>query len=208
MSLLLAISGLDGSGKTTLANGVLARLLDAGYSAESVEAPMSRVWQNTRLLRHAAPELASLGLSKISVAMDLERLEFLQDLVVPLLRLHDVVLLQRYTLDWAAIGMAIGSDPSQRDLLLGIERLLDLRTQCVFLRLPAATAAARLKQRGHSLDPRESLPVLQQTAAAYDALCKAEPHAKVDVLDATLPPAELVEQVLVVVRYATQGARR
>lgn len=196
--LLVAISGLDGSGKTTLATRLLDRVVDEGLSGEIANTPMSRAWQNLRLLRRVSrPLVRSVSPALMGVAIDLERLAFLQDIVVPSMRLHDVVLLQRYTLDWAAISIALKGSSAELEILAAMEELLGLPTCRIFLRIDPEVAAERLRQRGRSLDPRESTRMLERTAVAYDELCAEDPS--VSVLDAEAPPDILAAEAFGIV---------
>jgi dTMP kinase len=188
MGMLIALSGLDGAGKTTVANVVREELITRGVSVEQVEPGPSRVWRLVQLLKADNPSLGRhITPNALGVAANLERMAFVADFVVPALSLYDVVISQRYVLDWAALGRALGADAAEVDLIRSAGRIDGYPVQSCFLRVDAEIAKQRLRARGRSCDAREDEELLTRTAAAYEQMLGD--FDDVLALDATRPPA-------------------
>lgn len=199
MGRLIVIEGLDGAGKRTMAEalvaafgGSVARLAFPRYG-ESVHADLVREGLHGRLggFGHEVYGMAMLyALDRHGAA---ERIR-------AALSANDVVLLDRYVASNAAFGAARLHQDARGEFVewvraLEIERLgLPVPHAHLLLRVPVAVAASRSEHRsrtepGRDLDTWESDAALQsRVAAVYDGLAKDDWLAPWHVVDGTSTP--------------------
>lgn len=201
---LVAISGLDGSGKTTLAKAVVARIAAAGETAARLKIGDLRSWSLLEQLGRQSKPYADYAFDadRISVALNLERFALLSDQLAAYASAARFLVIDRFTLDWAAVGRAFGSGEHELFLLRGLERLLPLRVEPFLLDVAPALADERIRLRGRTGELREGLPYLTNVDNAYRFLL-ASGEYRPTVLDGTLQPAQLAE--LVVDRLEQRG---
>lgn len=208
VSRLIALSGIDGSGKTSAAHALTHYYTHRGIRAERLTCGPLRLWRMRQLLVASDPTLEPyLGgrntgwiggaANKLAFAANIERMMFIQDQVMPALLDVDVVLLERYILDWMALGRVFGADQEDDRILRAASRMTPGSTTTVYLQLDAPTAYTRLLARGLSLDPREDQIALERAADAYNKLAPTLETAF--VVDASRSPHEVVEHILKVV---------
>jgi dTMP kinase len=196
MGKLISLSGLDGSGKTTLGHLLQERLISKGFTVTLIESGPLRAWTLLELLKTEVNLNAeSVTADRIGVALNLERLAFVLDHVKPACSIYDFVILSRYVLDWAAVGRAFGAGAHEIDLMRGMIKLVDISTSMVYINVPPDIAKKRLISRGQSLDVRETAPYLEKIALAYKSIID-EIKLPFIVMDGNLSPQNLVYELL------------
>lgn len=182
---LLAIEGIDGTGKTTLQHALARHWRALGLSVVELREPSRTAW-GTRARRASGkdPWTAALAFTddRRHQRGRLER-ALSQDAVVLLDRSFYSTL--------AYQGSALS--PARRRTL---ERLQVDATRVpdrvVLLDVPLATSNARMEQRGQAREPTEHAAVLERAARAYRRMAHQPGWL---VLDARRPTEELVEQL-------------
>ena len=156
--MLITISGIDGSGKSTLANKLEHSLICKGYKVKQIEFPCSKVWTNLQLLQEKGDHYEVYGncSQSVGLALNLERLSFIKEVVCPNVDIYQIVILQRYLLDFASIGYA--QDAGENELLMinDMEKVINTNSISFFLDTDQEVAFQRIQERGASLDIRET----------------------------------------------------
>ncbi|MGH3780280.1 MAG: dTMP kinase [Pseudonocardiaceae bacterium] len=197
MGRLVVIEGLDGAGKRTLADGLVAALVARGASVARMAFPRYDLDVHAELARDALyGRLGDLAGSVhgMAVLFALDRRDAAEQLRA-LRRGHDVVLLDRYVASNAAYGAARLCEDAQGpfvEWLRGLEvdrfgvPVPDLQ---LLLRVPISVAAARADHRAEGDSARakdlyETDRGLQaRCAAVYDGLAASGWLAPWSVLD-------------------------
>jgi dTMP kinase len=183
---LLALEGVDGSGKSTQAQLLAVSLLQQGRGVVLTQEPgTGPVGQKLRgylqgAHRHLSPqEELDLFLA--------DRREHVEQVITPALAEGQIVITDRYYYSSVAYQGALGLDPAW---ILAANEAFAPRPDLVFLLvLPVAQALARL-QRPRQVS--EMPPYLERVAAIYNTL--QGPH--IQRLDATASPQALHSDLL------------
>ncbi|WP_280413675.1 dTMP kinase [Nocardia asiatica] len=196
-TVLLAVSGLDGSGKSTLVRKVVDDLSAVGKSAAAIKVPDLYTWSLLEELGRDDEPYApyAFDADRISLALNLERFSRLRDLLTSQPAETDFLVIDRFLLDWAAVGRAFGSGEHELVLLRGIARLMKLPVLSFFIEVSPAVADKRITDRGRTGDPREGLHYLTRAYECYWTMIESpqfDPH----ILDGELPPKDLSAAVL------------
>jgi dTMP kinase len=194
---LVVIEGLDGAGKRTLADRLLARLADRGARTATLAFPRYADDVHAELVRDALHgHLGDLADSVhgMTVLFALDRRAAAPDLRVALAE-HDVVLVDRYVASTAAYGAARLHQDACGEFVawvyeLEIERFgIPVPDRHLLLAVPQAVAAERAAHRertepGRERDRYESDAGLQErTGAVYQGLAATGWLAPWTVLD-------------------------
>ena len=196
---LITIEGLDGAGKTTLAEGLQrelparraapVRLLREPGGVEVAERirtlvkdPALDVLPRTEALLYAAA-----------------RAQFVEQLLEPLLQEGTVVLLDRFvdsSLAYQGAGRSLGVEDVRAINLFATGGLSPDRT--LLLRISPAEGRTRQDERASEPDrlEREGDGFFAAIASAYDQLARAEPQ-RIRVIDASQPPEHVLRDALV-----------
>ncbi|MDE1822303.1 MAG: dTMP kinase [Euryarchaeota archaeon] len=180
---LVAIEGIDGTGKSTLLNGLARVLRSRGWSVGRWKEPSNSV------LGKAARGYGGKDPGQAALLFTLDRGGEWANLEA-LRRGHDVVLSDRsYFSTLAYQGSAL--KPRERRTLELLQRsVAHVPDLVLWLQLDARVALERVGQRGAARSRWERLEVLARTARAYGGYARREPRRFVR-LDARLPPAEV-----------------
>jgi dTMP kinase len=194
---LVTIEGLDGAGKTTLAERLGPALGARGLVVEVLREPGGvELSERIRaLVKDAALRVDARAEALLYAAA---RAQLWAERVAPSLEAGRWVLLDRFvdsSLAYQGAGRGLGVDAVRAINDFGTGGVVPDRT--LLLRVDAATRDARQAARGEAPDrlEREDGAFFAAIAAAYDALAAAD-GARIRVLDATLPPDAVLEQAL------------
>ncbi len=193
--MLITVEGIDGAGKTTLVRGLAERL--PGPLTTLREPGGVELGERVRALVLGDPDLRVDPRAE-ALLYAASRAQMVAEAVRPRLEAGETVVLDRFvdsSLAYQGGARGLGVDAVRAVNAFATGGLVPDRT--LLLRLDPAARLTRLAGRGDGADrlEREAEPFWVAVAAAYDALAAAEPR-RVRVLDATLPPAALLEAAL------------
>lgn len=194
---LITIEGLDGAGKSTLAEGIAAALRDRGRAVELLREPGGVVLSERIRTLVKDPEL-SVDPRAEALLYAAARAQLVAERVSPLLHAGTWVLLDRFvdsSLAYQGAGRGLGVDAVRAVNDFATGGLTPDRT--LLLRADARVRAQRQKVRGEQADRLEQAgdAFFATAGAAYDDLAAADP-ARIAVLDAARPPADLLAAAL------------
>jgi dTMP kinase len=194
---LITIEGIDGVGKTTLAEGLERELRSRGVAIRLLREPGGvRAAERIRELVKD-PEL-QLGAAAEALLYAAARAQLVEEAVRPLLHAGTWVLLDRFldsSLAYQGAGRGLGVDAVRAINRFAIQGLHPDRT--LLLRLHPSHARTRTRTRTQPADrmEREQREFFARTQAAYDELARQDP-GRIRVLDAARPPQELLAAAL------------
>jgi dTMP kinase len=190
---LITIEGLDGSGKTTLAEALVGALRAEGRDVLLLREP-GGVELSERIRALVKDPALAVDPRAEALLYAAARAQLVAERVEPALAAGTWVLLDRFvdsSLAYQGVGRGLGIDAVHLVNLFGTGGLRPDRT--LLLRADAATRAARQVVRGEEPDrlEREEDAFFEAIAGAYDALAAAEPK-RIRVLDAGLEPGAVL----------------
>ena len=192
--MLITLEGLDGAGKTTLAEG-LERELGRPLTVLREPGGVALAERIRELVKDPA---LPVGLRAEALLFAASRAELVAEAVVPRLERGEWVLLDRYvdsSLAYQGAARGLGVEAVRALNAFATGGLTPDRT--LLLRLSPEQRAARLGDRGDGLDRLERAgdAFFAAVAAAYDELAAADP-ARWRVLDASAAPDDVLAQAL------------
>jgi dTMP kinase len=194
---LITIEGLDGAGKTTLADGLVAALRARGLPVELLREP-GGVELSERIRTLVKDPGLRVDPRAEALLYAAARAQLCAERVAPLLDAGRWVLLDRFvdsSLAYQGAGRGLGVEAVRAINDFGTGGLVPDRT--LLLRVDARTRDARQAARGEAPDrlEREDGAFFAAVAAAYDELAAAEGD-RIRVLDACAAPDVVVQQAL------------
>jgi len=197
---LITIEGLDGAGKTTLADGLAQALRARGERVELLREP-GGVELSERIRTLVKDPALTVGARAEALLYAAARAQLVEERVRPLLDGGTTVLLDRFVdsslaYQGAARGLGVAEVAAVNALATG--GLTPQRT--LLLRIAPATGRARQRERGGEPDrlEREGERFFARIAAAYDELARAEP-GRIATIDAERSPEEVLRAALAAV---------
>ena len=197
---LITIEGLDGAGKSTLAEGLARELGARGIAVELLREP-GGVEASERIRSLVKDPALAISPRAEALLYAAARAQLVEERLAPLLEEGRLVLLDRFldsSLAYQGAGRELGVEAVREINRFAIAGIEPDRT----LLLRIAPSVGRERQRGRSLEPdrleREDESFFERIAAAYDELARREPD-RVRALDATLPSAAVLEEALAAV---------
>jgi len=197
---LITIEGLDGAGKSTLAEALQRELAtrNAGSHAVELLREPGGVEVSERIRAFVKdPALAVLPRTE-ALLYAAARAQLVEERIEPLLRDGAVVLLDRFvdsSLAYQGAGRSLGVEAVRTINLFATGGLEPDRT----LLLRISPAAGRARQLERALEPdrleRESETFFATIARAYDELARAEPE-RIRVIDAGQAPELVLRDAL------------
>jgi dTMP kinase len=192
---LIAICGLDGSGKSTQAARLAERL--AGLRPATVLRPVTPLFREDTVVRSylndGVPPLRTNLIPEIALLGAADRLRQYRTQIKPRLDRGEVVIMDRYVLSTYAWAYARGL----RDLtwLRTLNRHLPEADLTICLDVPPAAALARIIARGDT--PRWEERDEQRLATVRAALTRdcVPPGSTVHVVDGTLPADDVAHRI-------------
>ena len=196
---LITIEGLDGAGKSTLANA-LADALRAQAGLQRVELLREPGGVETSERIRELVKDPSLTVSPRTEALlyAAARAQLVEELLEPLLEGGAMVLLDRFvdsSLAYQGAGRHLGIEAVREVNRFATGGLVADRT--LLLRLDPASGRRRQQERAETPDrlEREGEDFFSAIATAYDELARQEP-ARFRVLDASQPPEHVLHDAL------------
>jgi dTMP kinase len=186
---LITIEGLDGAGKTTLAEGLADALRAGGRPVELLREP-GGVDLSERIRSLVKDPALRVDARAEALLYAAARAQLVAERLSPLLDAGTWVLLDRFidsSLAYQGGGRALGVEEVRAINLFGTGGLRPDRT--LLLRVDGATRAARQSVRGEAPDrlEREGDGFFETIGAVYDELAAAEPE-RFRVLDGAASP--------------------
>ncbi len=195
--LFIVLEGIDGCGKTTVANMLAEKLKKIGQevvlTGEPTDSPIGTKIHD--ILKHKIPAPKnSLDLQKLYVE---DRLEHITSIIEPALAQDKIVISQRHALSTFAYGMAFGI--SYANILKLHKDILQkhfIEPDATFLLdIPATTAMERITSRGKGIEYFEKEERLAKIRDAYLKLAKQRELGKIIIIDASVSSAAVVQQI-------------
>jgi dTMP kinase len=197
---LITIEGIDGAGKSTLADGLARGLASDGRQVELLREPGGvEVSEQIRsLVKDPALVVAARTEALLYAAA---RAQLVSERLEPLLDAGAIVLLDRFvdsSLAYQGAGRALGIEQIRAINLFATGGLTPDLT--LLLRISPAAGRARQHERAEAPDrlEREGAAFFAEIARAYDELARAEP-ARIRVIDADRVAAQVLRDALAVV---------
>jgi dTMP kinase len=201
---LITIEGLDGAGKTTLAEGLAAALRVDGRSVEVLREP-GGVELSERIRALVKDPSLHVDARAEALLYAAARAQLVAERLAPALAAGTWVLLDRFvdsSLAYQGAGRGLGVEAVREVNLFGTGGLVPDRT--LLLRVDRDTRAARQAVRGEAPDrlEREGDGFFDAIGAAYDELAAAEPE-RFRVLDAGGAPEAVLAAAVAAVSDLT-----
>ncbi len=188
---LIALEGVDGAGKSTLAAALAATLARFGRPALLTQEPTYGAG-GRRLREYLAGNDRRLTAAQELTLFQADRREHVEHCLRPALDRGWLVITDRYYYSSAAYQGAMGLDPQM--IIAQSEVFAPRPDLVVILTLPLPEALdRRLQARGGRVQVSEAPDSLKKAAAIYDTF--AGPHLK--RLDAAAPASQVLGQLVV-----------
>jgi dTMP kinase len=197
---LITIEGIDGAGKSTLAQALSRELSARGAGGDPVELLREPGGVDVSERIRALVQDPALAVAPRAEALlyAAARAQLVQELLAPLLGRGTLVLLDRFvdsSLAYQGAGRELGVEEVRAINRFATGGLAPDRT--LLLRIDPALSRARA--RGRALEPdrleREGERFFALIAAAYDELAREEP-ARIRPIDAGQAPADVLADAL------------
>lgn len=194
---LITIEGLDGAGKTTLAQGLIAALRERGVDAELLREPggVAAAERIRTLVKDPALHVAPRAEALLYAAA---RAQLVEEALAPALAAGRWVLLDRFvdsSLAYQGAGRRLGIDEVAAINAFATGGLAPDRT--LLLWIDPALGRARQDGRGEQPDrlEQETDDFFEAVANGYAMLAEAEPQ-RIRALDASAAPPDVLSQAL------------
>jgi dTMP kinase len=194
---LITIEGLDGAGKTTLANALARALADRGVAAQLLREP-GGVALSERLRALVKDPALAIDARAEALLYAAARAQLVHARLRPLLAGGALVLLDRFvdsSLAYQGAGRELGIDEVRALNRFATGGLEPDRT--LLLRIAPAAGRERLSARGEDADrlEQEGGAFFARIAAAYEQLAREQPR-RIVALDAGRPPQQVLADAL------------
>ena len=194
---LITLEGIDGAGKTTLAEAIRRALNDRGVDIRLLREP-GGVAAAERIRELVQDPGQQIGARAEALLYAAARAQLVQESLAPLLGSGAVVLLDRFvdsSLVYQGVGRRLGIDAVAAINAFATGGLTPDRT--LLLMLDPALARARSRERVGPADrlEREAEEFFERTAAGYARLAAADPQ-RIRVLDAAQPAEQVLARAL------------
>ncbi|HEY2766970.1 MAG TPA: dTMP kinase [Solirubrobacteraceae bacterium] len=197
---LITIEGLDGAGKTTLAQALVGELAARGVTAQLLREP-GGVAASERIRELVKDPALPLGAAAEALLYAAARAQLVQERVRPLLASGSAVVLDRF------VDSSLAYQGAGREL--GVERVRAINELAtgglapdltLLLRVSPATGRARCAERASQPDrlEGEGEEFFARIAAAYEDLAHREPQ-RFRAIDAERASAEVLGEALAAV---------
>lgn len=167
--LLIAVEGIDGSGKSSLVREIAQQLQDSGKPALALFFPTKTTESGLALRATFAP-----GAGRLPAAAELELTfrdmrETLASVILPALRAGTHVVLDRYYFS-AATYQSLNGDLEPLEILKRAEETLVMPDLVLWLNIEVEQALERIEKRGDEKMIFEKRETLEKLKGAYDVV--------------------------------------
>jgi dTMP kinase len=194
---LITIEGIDGAGKSTLADGLMAALRARGIDVVVTREP-GGVAAAERIRSLVKDPEAQIGARAEALLYAAARAQLVHERLVPLLTAGTTVVLDRFvdsSLAYQGVGRWLGIDAVRAINAFATDGLTPDRT----LLLTLSAALGRARSRGRDAVPdrleREDDAFFERIVAAYGRLAATEP-ARIRAIDADQPTQAILADAL------------
>ena len=192
---LITIEGLDGAGKTTVANALATRLAERGIEVTLLREP-GGVPAAERIRALVKDPETRIGARAEALLYAAARAQLVEEAIEPMLAAGTWVLLDRFvdsSLAYQGAGRGLGIGPVRDVNVFATGGLRPDRT--LLLEIEPEIGRARTSTRGEPADrlELERDEFFERIAAAYRELADQDPD-RFRVIDAARPPDEVVNQ--------------
>jgi dTMP kinase len=194
---LITIEGLDGAGKSTLAEALARELAARGAHVELLREP-GGVETSERIRELVKDPALAVSARTEALLYAAARAQLVEERLQPLLEEGAVVLLDRFvdsSLAYQGAGRSLGIDAVRAINRFATGPIAPDRT----LLLRISPAAGRARQHGRAEEPDrlelEGEDFFTAIAGAYDQLARQEPE-RIRVIDAALAPQQVLQEAL------------
>lgn len=190
---LVVLEGIDGCGKTTQVEGLVARLADRGIAARVLREPGgTALGERVRELLLDPATVASPVAELFGYQM--ARAQIVEERLRPALAAGEWIVLDRFwysTVAYQAYGLGLDVDAVRAAIALAVGDLaVDVACYC---RIDVATAVARrAAARGEDRIERRGEAYLERVVAGYESLVA---EGVLSAVDATATVAEVAEAI-------------
>ena len=195
---LIAIEGIDGAGKTTLAEALAARLGHGGAVVQVTKEPTRGPW-GMRLRNSAAH--GRLTPEDEAEFLILDRREHVAELIAPALERGECIILDRYYPSMVAYQGAAGLDVGS---LMHANDFAPRPDVLLLLDLPPDTGLSRIRARGDVPNAFETTATLEACRAIFLTMDVPNKH----VLDATRNAEAVLQDALDIILLAVADKAR
>lgn len=209
---LIALEGIDGSGKTTQAQKLVAKLQNNGIEAVYTKEPTDG--EIGKLIRRILVGEKKFEPASFQYLFSADRVEH-QEEILELLKKGKTVVSDRYY--WSSVpygatdrGIDFKKNQDESNILLACYSILSLYHQfivpdkTVYLNVDPVTALDRLEKAHHVPDIYDELEKLERIAAGYDWLIKKFPEEFV-IIDGAKPVEEVTNEIIQSVEFIVRN---
>lgn len=162
---LVALEGIDGAGKSTLARAVTRQLRDLGFSVQILQEPHDPALGKEALRLTGRDPLRAATLFTLDRLLGRANLQSQLDT-------HDIVLSDRSFYSTLAYQGSLLSRPA-RDRLERVQRQVTVvPDRVIWIDVPPEDALRRVRGRGRRTAPVERVEILQRVRSAYRRLAE------------------------------------
>lgn len=188
--LFIVLEGIDGCGKTTVAQALSRRLRQAGKKTLITKEPTLSSAPGKKIaaiLQHKLPAPPPTDFQKLYIA---DRLRHIEKTLRPALSKGVIVICQRYALSTYAYGTAFGV--AEKDLMHDVLK----PDATFFLDIKVSLALKRIAARNQEVEYFEKRTLLKKIDRAYKQLMRNKKQWPVTVLDASEAPGAIVTKIV------------
>ncbi|MFX0060841.1 MAG: dTMP kinase [Candidatus Hermodarchaeota archaeon] len=190
--LLIVIEGIDGSGKTTLVQGLFRKLHEENYDVITLKEPSNSEWgKKIRTLNNSLEVRRQKAREELELFI-LDRKENVAKNIVPALQKGKIIILDRYYFSTIAYQGALGIDPEE---IYQLNAFAPRPNGVILLDISSEQGLTRAKKRSedHLTQFERNKAYLSEVRKLLIQIIQKEPN-KI-ILDASKSQAEILEKV-------------